>query len=229
MPTTARRRRARSTTSPSPGCASRAASFGRWATSRRPRRGPIRNSDCSTRTLGKAIEAGGARGRRRQVRRRVRGRHLPDRLGDVDEHERQRGDRHPRHRDPRRRARRQEPGASERSREHGAEHQRRLPHRHPRRGDGCGRDPRCCRRCASWPRRSRPRPTSSTTSSRRRARTCRMPCRSRSGQEFSGYASVDPPRRRAHRERHGRISPSWRSAAPRSAPGSTPIPNSPPA
>src|SRR5437764_1078274 len=69
-----------------------------------------------------------------QARRRVRARRLPDRLRDLDQHERQRGDREPRPRAARRKTRRQERGASERPREHGPEHQRRLPDRHPR---GC--------------------------------------------------------------------------------------------
>ena len=43
-----------------------------------------------------------AGGDRRQARRPVPDRHLPDRLRHVDQHQRQRGHRQPRHRDPRR-------------------------------------------------------------------------------------------------------------------------------
>ena len=61
------------------------------------------------------------RHRRRQARRPVPDRRLPDRLGHLDEHERQRG-----HRQPRRRGR-----PSQRPREHGPVLQRRVPQRRP--------------------------------------------------------------------------------------------------
>ena len=79
--------------------------------------------------LAERIAAGGRRDRRRRARRPVPDRRLPDRLGHVDEHERQRG-----HREPRRRGR-----APQRPREHGPVLQRRVPERRPprraRRGD----------------------------------------------------------------------------------------------
>ena len=55
-------------------------------------------SACSTATSRERIAAAGDRGRRRRARRPVPDRRLPDRLGHVVEHERQRG-----HRDARRR------------------------------------------------------------------------------------------------------------------------------
>ena len=74
---------------------------------------------CST-SRRRAAPAGGAGGDRRQARRPVRRRHLPDRQRHLDEHERQRGDRQPRERDRDRQARRQGAGPSQRPRQHGA-------------------------------------------------------------------------------------------------------------
>ena len=65
--------------------------------------------------------AGGA------ARRRLRRRHLPDRVGHLQQHERQRGDREPRDPDPRRHGRQQEAGPPQRPRQHGAVVERRLP------------------------------------------------------------------------------------------------------
>ena len=73
-------------------------------------------------------------GRGRQAERSVRGRRLPDRLGHVDQHERQRGDLEPGHRDARRRARLAGPGPSERPRQRGTVVERRDPDGYPRRG-----------------------------------------------------------------------------------------------
>src|SRR3954467_7910686 len=79
--------------------------------------------------VGEGARGGRRGGPRGPPRRPVPDRRLPDRLGHVVEHERQRGDR-----DARRRRR-----ASERPREHGPVVQRRLPERRPprraRRGD----------------------------------------------------------------------------------------------
>ena len=76
---------------------------------------------------------------RRKVRRPVPRRRLSDRLGHVEQHERQRGDRQPGDRARRRRPlQRREADPSERPRQHGPEHQRHLPHGDPRgrrRGD----------------------------------------------------------------------------------------------
>ena len=75
------------------------------------------------------------------------------------------------------RARRLRAGAPERSRQHGAEHQRRDPDRDAAGGAGhAALDARPRSTC--WPRRSWPRAPSSTTSSSRAARTCRTPRRS---------------------------------------------------
>ncbi len=53
---------------------------------------------------GAAIRQSGRRGHGRQPRLPVRPRHLPDRVGNVDQHQRQRGHRGPGQPDPRRRA-----------------------------------------------------------------------------------------------------------------------------
>ena len=73
-------------------------------------------------------------GRGRQAERPVRGRRLPDRLGHVDQHERQRGDLEPGHRDARGRAGLAGPGPSQRPRQRGPVVERRDPDGHPRRG-----------------------------------------------------------------------------------------------
>ena len=76
-----------------------------------------------------------------QLRRPVPHRRVSDRLGHVEQHERQRGDRQSGHRTGRRRPlqpRKADP--SQRPRQHGPKHQRHLPHGHPR-GRGPG-DPR---------------------------------------------------------------------------------------
>ncbi len=65
-------------------------------------------------------------------------RRLPDRLGHVEQHERQRGDRQPGDRDARRRPLRQrKAGPPQRPRQHGAEHQRHVPHGDSRRRGDC--------------------------------------------------------------------------------------------
>ena len=61
-------------------------------------------------------------------------RSLADRLRHADQHERQRGDRQPRHRAARRQARRQGSGASQRPRQYGPVVQRQFPHRDAYRG-----------------------------------------------------------------------------------------------
>ncbi len=80
------------------------------------------------------------RGARRAVGRRVPARGLADGERHPDQHERQRGPREPRERDPRRGARREAPRAPERRRQPGPVHERRVPHRDPR-GDGRGLPP----------------------------------------------------------------------------------------
>ena len=82
------------------------------------RRGPgQRRARPARRRRRRADRHGGRRRGRGRARRPVPDRRLPDRVGHVVEHERQRGDR-----DPRRRRR-----PRQRPREHGAELERRLP------------------------------------------------------------------------------------------------------
>ncbi len=71
---------------------------------------------------------GGGGGRVGPLGRPLPGGRVPDRLGHLLEHERQRGDRHPRHRTP------GAPGPSQRPRERLPVIQRRLPVLHPHRG-----------------------------------------------------------------------------------------------
>ena len=78
--------------------------------------------------LAERIAARGRRGGCRRARRPVPDRRLPDRLRDLHEHERQRGDR-----EPRRRGR-----PPQRSREHGAVLERRVPLRRAPGGGGRG-------------------------------------------------------------------------------------------
>ena len=69
--------------------------------------------------------AGGSRSRQRGTRRRVSDRRVSNRLGHFEQHERQRGDRQSRDRDRWWRSlRQQQADPSERSCEHGAEHER---------------------------------------------------------------------------------------------------------
>ena len=96
---------------------------GYWQPVRHP---PQRSAD---RRLAGRLPRGG----RGKVRRPVPGRRLSDRLGHLQQHERQRGDRQPGDRasggdrfSP------EKPIHAERPRQSGPEHQRRLPHGHPR-------------------------------------------------------------------------------------------------
>ncbi|CAA9332895.1 MAG: Fumarate hydratase class II, partial [uncultured Gemmatimonadetes bacterium] len=72
--------------------------------------------------------ARGRRGDRRAPGLAVRAGHLPDGKRHQQQHERERGDRHPRHAA----AGRRQPRASQRPRQHGAKLQRRDPHGHAR-------------------------------------------------------------------------------------------------
>ena len=91
------------------------------------------------RQAGRRHHHGRPRGRGRPARRSVRRRHLPDRLGHLQQHERQRGDREPRHPAAGRAARLEEAGPPQRPRQHGAVVERRLPDRGPHRGRRGGR------------------------------------------------------------------------------------------
>ena len=107
-----------------------------------------------------------ARGDRGQARRSFPAGRVADRLGHPEQHEPQRGHRQPRQRDARRRARRQEAGASQRSRQHEPVVERLLPDRDAHRGRKPRSPPisslrsascsaRCARRRRSSPRSSR--------------------------------------------------------------------------
>ena len=123
----------------------------------RPR--PLQSGPAPRRPAGRLPRSG-----RGQARRPVPRRRLPDRLRHVEQHERQRGDRQSGHRIGRRRSlQRRKADPSERSRQPGPEHQRRVSHGHPRgrrRGDPRTVDSRLgasAARC--WPRK----PTSGRT------------------------------------------------------------------
>ena len=119
----------------------------------------------STPTIAGAIVARGRRDPRRPAARSVRRRRLPGRRRHVAQHERERGARQPRRGDPRRRARRLHARAPERSRQHGAVDQRRVPD-----GDAAGAAARCCRPLAGAARAPRRRrSTAKSARVRRRA------------------------------------------------------------
>ncbi len=128
-------------------------------------------------TLGNAIIAGRRRSDRGQVRRQFPAGGLADRIGHPIEHERERGDRQPRHRNSGRRDRIKRPGAPQRSLQHGPVLERHLPHRdaHRHRHDRARRAAagagKAARRAAGKSRRN------STASSRSAAPTRRMPHR----------------------------------------------------
>ena len=119
----------------------------------------------------------GRRDRRRQARRAVPDRRLPDRLGHLVEHERQRG-----HRDALGRA-------PERPREHGAELQRRVPVAPSTSRPWTRPRTRCCRRWSS----SRPRFAAKAEAFKdlvKSGRTHLMDAVPVTlGQEFAGYAA----------------------------------------
>ena len=125
------------------------------------RRARERRARPARRRPRQADRRGRRRDRRGQARRPVPDRRLPDRLGHLVEHERQRGDRQ-----PRRRGR-----PPQRPREHGAVVQRRLPERRPPRRARPGDQRAAARARAARGARSPPRPTRSRTSSSPAART----------------------------------------------------------
>ena len=119
-------------------------------------------------------------------------------------------------------------GAPQRPRQRLAVVQRRLPDRDPRRRHRARRPRPDPGARAPARRRSSARPTSSPTSSSR-GRTHLMDATPVTlGQEFGGYAAQVALRHRAAAGRRCPGSPSCRSAAPPSAPASTPRPASPP-
>ena len=182
------------------------------------------SSACSTPSAADAIVAAARGGDRRQARRSFSAGGLADRLRHADQHERQRGDRQPRQRDARRQARREDAGASQRSRQHEpvVERHASRPRCTSRRRDEIARPARS-RRSTHLQRRARSEGRrSSPTSSRSAARILQDATPLTLGQEFSGYAAqVEAAASRAMRlALHAALS-RWRRAAPRSAPGST--------
>ncbi len=167
--------------------------------------------------------------------RRVPPGRVPDRLRHADQHERQRGDRQPRHparrrnigRSQGRTTRRQTPHPPERRREPQPVLQRRLPHRDAHRRRRADRRPPAPRRPrpARHARRQGPRlcrhrhdrahPPAGRHAADRRADDLRLGRPARPG-------------RRLRRRRAARAAANWRSAAPPSAPASTPTPASAP-
>ena len=174
---------------------------------------PARSAPC------RRHRRGGAGGDRRQARRQFPARRLADRLRHADQHERQRGDRQPRDRDARRRARVEEAGPPERPRELQPVVERQLPDRDAhRRGGGdraapaAGACRRCRRRCSTQGGAVRPhhqdRPHAHAGRDAADARPGVFRLRGAARIRASG-ASRRPPN----------ISSSWRRAAPPSAPG----------
>ena len=159
---------------------------------------------------------GGRRDRRGQARRPVPGRRLPDRLGDLLEHERERGDREAR--------RRRDP--SQRPRQPGPVLQRRLPLRRPPGGPGRGplRPAAGARR--AWQRaRAQGRRVRGHRQDRPHPPDGRGP-----GHPRPGVRRLRQPDQARRRPRPGHAAargtdPAGR--APRPAPGSTPTPSSP--
>ena len=161
---------------------------------------------------------GGRRGDRRQARRPLPAVRLADRLRHADQHERQRGDREPRDRDGRRRARLEDAGPPERPRQHVAVVQRHVPDRDAhRRGarrscDGCCPPVRALRDALDA-KRSRVR--------RHRQDRPHAPAGRRAAHARAGVLRLRRAARRRPRADRGdaaRACTSSRSAAPRSAP-----------
>ena len=170
--------------------------------------------------VAEAIAAAAADGRRRRSRRPVPDRHLPDRLGHLDQHEHERGHRPPRGGPARRRSE----GPPERRRQPLPELERHDPDGAPAVGGDGHRGGRCCPPSSGSTPRSWPRSRSSGRSSRPAGRTSRT--RPRSGSARSSGAT--PASSRSRSVGRGPPRPSCsrcRSAGPRSAPGSTPIPS----
>ena len=161
--------------------------------------------------LAERIAAAGDEIAAGRARRPVPDRRLPDRLGHVVEHERQRGHRH-----ARRRGR-----APQRPREHGPVVQRRLPERRAPRRARRGDEPRCCPRSSSS-RRSLAAKAEEFKDIVKSGRTHLMDAVPVTlGQEFAGYAAQIRLGARARRATRSRRSRRSRSAAPPPAPAST--------
>ncbi len=180
---------------------------------RQPRAGAARRGQ------GGGDRAGVRRNPRRRAARVVCRRRLPGGRRHVAQHERQRGDRQPRHRAARRRQRGLRARPPERPRQHGAVDQRRLPDGHPdRRGRAVGAAARL--RCAGCRTPSPQRRPSSTPSSSPGAPTCRTPCRSGSARSSAPTATTSGSTA-ARSSARPTPAGSWGSAGPPPGPGST--------
>ena len=172
--------------------------------------------------IGEAIVARRAGGDRRQARRPLPAGRLADRLRHAVEHERQRGDLEPGHRDAGRRDGLQEAGAPQRPRQHEPVVERHLSDGHAhrlRRGD---RPPACCRRCSTCTRRSTPRRKAFAHIIKIGRTHTQDATPLTLGQEFSRLRARRSRMAIArHRVDAARALCSWRRAAPPSAPAST--------
>ena len=216
---TAARRRRPSTTSRSPARRSRSSVI-HWLGrikgaaargERRARASSTRSSPTRSPRAADEVAAGDAR-------RAVPDRRLPDRLGHLVEHERQRG-----HRRARRRRR-----APQRPRQHGPVVQRRLPVSavHLAALDEATNQLLPALKQLERSLRAQGQARSRTSSSPA-ARTSWTPCPVTLGQEFARLRRADPPRPGAHRGGARPRAARSRSAAPRPAPASTRTRSSP--
>ena len=165
---------------------------------------------------GRADRRGRRPDRRRRARRPVPDRRLPDRLRHLVEHERERGDRL---------ARRRGRASRTTTSTWGSPRTTCSPRPSTSRRSASS-SATCCPRSRGWRARSRPRRWSSTTSSSRAARTGWT----RSRHARPGVRRLRGPGARrigADRLDARAARARSRSAAPPSAPGSTPIPSSP--
>ena len=120
----------------------------------------------------------------RQARRALRRRSVSGRRRHVAQHERERGAREPRERDPGRHTRRVQAGASERSREHGAVHERHDPDEHPARRARAS----CRRSCSAFEAAAR----------RARREGARVRRHREGGAHAPAGRDADPPRPGVH-------------------------------
>ena len=164
------------------------------------RRSQRARSAASTPTSRDAIVAAADEILAGQPARSVRRRRLPGRRRHLAQHERERGARQPRRRNPRRAARHLHARAPERSRQHGPVDQRRVPD-----GDAAGA---AARRTRRWSTRRARSPTASRDKADEFAdvlKTGRTHLQDAVpmtlGQEFGGYAACVAPRRRRCRAR----------------------------
>ena len=198
----------------------------------RLRRGESANSASSTRKLAEAIIAASHEVAAGQARRALPGRHLPDRLRHLDQHERQRGDRQPRERAPAASASapraRRAPSIRTTTSTWGSRPTTRSPPR-------CTSPAPCAIKREADPRARRASPTSSTAKAqgvgRHRQDRPHAPDGRHADPRRPGVRRLrraGPLRRRPRGPRARRVSKkTCRSAAPPSAPASTRIPSSP--